>query len=96
MTTSQDAEATTEEHAPREAWDAIADGYDRYVAPQEVTVANEALSLVGVKTGVRFLDVAAGTGVLAFRELAWAPRCSPPTGPPRRSNGSKRAYGKKD
>ena len=30
MTTRQEAEATAEEHvAPPEAWDAIADGYDR-------------------------------------------------------------------
>jgi ubiquinone/menaquinone biosynthesis C-methylase UbiE len=56
-----------EEHAaPREAWDAIAEGYDRYVAPQEVALANEALALVGLKPGERFLDVAAGTGGLSL------------------------------
>ena len=50
-----------EEHAaPPEAWDAIAEGYDRYVAPQEVELANEALRLVGLEPGERFLDVAAG------------------------------------
>jgi ubiquinone/menaquinone biosynthesis C-methylase UbiE len=59
--------ATDEEHAaPREAWDAIAEGYDRYVAPQEVDLANEALRLVGLAGGQRFLDVAAGTGGLAL------------------------------
>jgi ubiquinone/menaquinone biosynthesis C-methylase UbiE len=58
---------TTEEHvAPREAWDAIADGYDRYVAPQEAELANEALGLAGLEPGERFLDVAAGTGGLAL------------------------------
>jgi ubiquinone/menaquinone biosynthesis C-methylase UbiE len=41
-------------------------GYDRYVAPQEVTLANEALALVGLKPGERFLDVAAGTGGLSL------------------------------
>lgn len=67
MTATQDAEAATEEHvAPPEAWDAIADGYDRYVAPLEVTLANEALGLVGLKAGERFLDVAAGTGGLSL------------------------------
>jgi ubiquinone/menaquinone biosynthesis C-methylase UbiE len=67
MTTRQDAGTQTEQHAaPREAWDAIAPGYDRHVAPQEVTLANEALRLVGLKTGERFLDVAAGTGGLSL------------------------------
>jgi ubiquinone/menaquinone biosynthesis C-methylase UbiE len=67
MTTQQDAGTSTEQHvAPREAWDAIAAGYDRYVAPQEVELANEALRLVGLKPGDRFLDVAAGTGGLSL------------------------------
>lgn len=67
MTTRQGADATTEEHsAPREAWDGIADGYDRHVAPQEVALANEALALVDLKAGELFLDVAAGTGGLSL------------------------------
>ena len=57
----------TEQHAaPPEAWDAIAVGYDRYVAPQEAALANEALRLVGLEAGERFLDVAAGTGGLSL------------------------------
>ena len=67
MTTSRDEAVTTEEHAaPPEAWDVIADGYDRYVAPQEVDLANEALRLVGLQPGERCLDVAAGTGGLGL------------------------------
>jgi ubiquinone/menaquinone biosynthesis C-methylase UbiE len=67
MTARQGEATTTEEHAaPREAWDAIAEGYDRYVAPQEVDLANEALRLVGLAPGERFLDVAAGTGGLCL------------------------------
>jgi ubiquinone/menaquinone biosynthesis C-methylase UbiE len=67
MTSRQDTATETNEHAaPPEAWDAIAVGYDRYVAPQEVELANEALSLVGLKPGERFLDVAAGTGGLGL------------------------------
>jgi ubiquinone/menaquinone biosynthesis C-methylase UbiE len=67
MTTTHGEATTTEEHAaPPEAWDAIAEGYDRYVAPQEVDLANEALRLVGLKAGERFLDVAAGTGGLGL------------------------------
>jgi ubiquinone/menaquinone biosynthesis C-methylase UbiE len=58
---------TTDEHAaPREAWDAIAMGYDRYVAPQEADLADEALRLVGLEPDQRFLDVAAGTGGLSL------------------------------
>lgn len=67
MSTSQHEATTTDEHAaPPEAWDAIADGYDRYVVPQEVDLANEALRLVGLEAGERFLDVAAGTGGLSL------------------------------
>jgi ubiquinone/menaquinone biosynthesis C-methylase UbiE len=67
MTPSQGEAALAEEHpAPPEAWDAIAEGYDRYVAPQEVDLANEALRLVGLEPGERFLDVAAGTGGLSL------------------------------
>ena len=67
MTTTEDEATATEEHAaPPEAWDAIAKGYDRHVAPQEVDLANEALGLVGLEPGERFLDVAAGTGGLSL------------------------------
>ncbi len=52
--------------APPEAWDAIAEGYDRYVAPQEDDLATEALKLVGLESGERFLDVAAGPGGLSL------------------------------
>ncbi len=63
MTTSNQ----TEQHfAPPEAWDAIAAGYDRHVAPQEAALAAEALALVGLEPGERFLDVAAGTGGLSL------------------------------
>ena len=56
MSTSQGEAASADEHAaPPEAWDAIAQGYDRYVAPQEVDLANEALRLVELEPGERFL-----------------------------------------
>jgi ubiquinone/menaquinone biosynthesis C-methylase UbiE len=67
MSTSQREATATEEHAaPAEAWDAIAEGYDRYVAPQEVELANDALRLVGLESGEQFLDVAAGPGGLSL------------------------------
>ena len=84
MTSTEGEAATTEDHtAPPEAWGAIAAGYDRHVAPQEADMANEALHLVALEPGERFLDVAAGTGDSACRPRAWGPRCSPPTGHPR-------------
>jgi len=57
---------TTNHAAPPEAWDAIAEGYDRYVAPQEIDLANEGLRLVALRHGELFLDVAAGTGGLSL------------------------------
>jgi ubiquinone/menaquinone biosynthesis C-methylase UbiE len=67
MAALQEHVTTTDERAaPRAAWDALAAGYDRYVAPQEAELANEALALVGLKAGQRFLDVAAGTGGLSL------------------------------
>lgn len=67
MTTTANTDNGTGGHAaPREAWDSIAEGYDRYVAPQEADLANEALRLVDLRPGQRFLDVAAGTGGLSL------------------------------
>ena len=66
-TTSQDDATTADEHAaPPEAWGAIAEGYDRYVAPQEADLAHEGLRLAALQPGERFLDVAAGTGGLSL------------------------------
>ncbi len=62
-----DRDTGSEQHAaPREAWDAIAEGYDRFVAPQEADLANEALRLAGLEPKQSFLDVAAGTGGLSL------------------------------
>lgn len=67
MSSTHQRTSGTEDHtAPVEAWDAIAAGYDRYVAPQEADLASEALRLAGVDAGSRFLDVAAGPGGLGL------------------------------
>lgn len=66
MTTTGKATNSEQHAAPREAWDAIAEGYDRYVAPQEADLANEALRLAGLTPKQSFLDVAAGTGGLSL------------------------------
>ena len=81
MTTTNPEETATHDHvAPPEAWDAIADGYDRYVAPQETDLAKEALQLAGLRAGERFLDVAAGTGGLSLPAARLGAKCSQPTG----------------
>lgn len=67
MTTNEEAVSTTDhEVAPPEAWDAIAAGYDEFVAPGEALLATEGLRLAGLKPGERFLDVAAGPGGLSL------------------------------
>ena len=65
---SQHTEHTnqTEHVAPVEAWDAIASGYDRHVAPGEAELAGAALELARLRSGDRFLDVAAGPGGLSL------------------------------
>ena len=57
---------TPQQSAPPAAWDAIAEGFDRYVVPQEAALSRHALGLVGLRAGERFLDVAAGTGALSL------------------------------
>lgn len=52
--------------AMRDAWDRIAEGYDRYVTPTHLGLSEEALRGVGLREGMRFLDVAAGTGSLSI------------------------------
>ncbi len=49
----------------RDAWDGIARGYDEFVTPSHMWLANEGLSRVGLQPGMRFLDVAAGSGALS-------------------------------
>jgi len=68
MSSQSVATQTSEDHhvAPREAWDAIAADYDRFVAPAEMELATTALRLAGLRAGQSFLDVAAGTGGLSL------------------------------
>jgi ubiquinone/menaquinone biosynthesis C-methylase UbiE len=67
MVINNEAATTREEEVPPpEAWDAIAAGYDEFVAPGEAPFANAGLRLAGLKSGERFLDVAAGPGGLSL------------------------------
>ena len=50
----------------RNAWDSLAGGYDKLVTPTNISLAEEALRLVGLRAGMKFLDVAAGTGALSL------------------------------
>ena len=59
MTTQEQAETRT-------AWDKIAPGYDRTNTPTQMWLGNEGLRRAGLRAGMRFLDVAAGSGALSI------------------------------
>lgn len=50
----------------RPAWDRIAPGYDRTNTPTQMQIAGEGLRRAGLRPGMRFLDVAAGSGALSI------------------------------
>lgn len=47
-------------------WDQVAEGFDERVTPINVGSGEDALALVDLGPGTRFLDVAAGSGALSF------------------------------
>src|SRR5215212_6849141 len=60
---------TTNKNTPEEiraAWDEIAAGYDEFVTPTHMWLANEALRLAGLRPGMRLLDVAPGSSALSI------------------------------
>ena len=50
----------------RAAWDRIAPGYDRTNTPTQMWLGNEGLRRAGLREGLRFLDVAAGSGAMSI------------------------------
>jgi ubiquinone/menaquinone biosynthesis C-methylase UbiE len=50
----------------RADWDRIAPGYDRTNTPTQMALAEEGLRRIGLQRGMRFLDVAAGSGALSI------------------------------
>lgn len=56
---------TTQEEI-RNAWNKFAAGYDDYVTPFSTRFAEDALRLIELRPGMRFLDVACGTGALSI------------------------------
>lgn len=57
---------THDQTQTRDAWNAIAAGYDEFVTPTHMWLANQGLGRVKLKPGMRFLDVAAGSGALSI------------------------------
>jgi ubiquinone/menaquinone biosynthesis C-methylase UbiE len=58
--------STQQREDTRAAWDAIAPGYDRTNTPTQMWLGNEGLLRAGLRAGMRFLDVAAGSGALSI------------------------------
>lgn len=50
----------------RASWDEIASGYDRFVTPTHMWLADQALRRAGLQAGMRLLDVACGSGALSI------------------------------
>jgi SAM-dependent methyltransferase len=50
----------------RDAWDAVADGFDRHVTPHTLALGEHIVSRLDVRPGLRFLDVGAGSGALSI------------------------------
>jgi len=48
------------------SWDEIAAGYSRHVTPTHFWLGEEALRRAGLKAGMKFLDIAAGSGALSI------------------------------
>lgn len=61
-----DAAATSRKQGTPTAWDRIAPGYDRTNTPTQMWIASEGLRRAGLRSGMRFLDVAAGSGALSI------------------------------
>ena len=49
-----------------DAWESMATGFDKVLTPVTMTLADEALRLAGLRPGMRFLDIAAGSGALSI------------------------------
>jgi pimeloyl-ACP methyl ester carboxylesterase/ubiquinone/menaquinone biosynthesis C-methylase UbiE len=56
----------TREQETRAAWDKIAAGYDEFVTPSHIDLGEDVLRRAGLRPGMRFLDVAAGSGAVSI------------------------------
>lgn len=57
---------TAHDETSRVAWDRIAPNYDRTNTPTQMWLGSEGLRRLGLRGGMSFLDVAAGSGALAI------------------------------
>lgn len=57
---------STQVEQTRAAWDRIAPGYDKTNTPTQMWLGKEGLRRAGLRPGMRFLDVAAGSGALSI------------------------------
>jgi len=57
---------TNETEHTRTSWDKLAAGYDEFVTPSHIDLGAHALRRAGLRAGMRFLDVAAGSGALSI------------------------------
>jgi ubiquinone/menaquinone biosynthesis C-methylase UbiE len=55
-----------EQQQTRDAWDKLAAGFDEFTTPFTIPLGEDALHRVGLRPGMRFLDVAAGSGALSL------------------------------
>lgn len=62
--TTQQAPPTADQ--VRTMWDGIADGFDRFVTPQTMSISQQVLDHLALPPGSRLLDVAAGSGALSI------------------------------
>lgn len=65
MSSPQSPPATTSEQI-RAAWDRVAPGFDDYATPLTIGYGERFLRRADLRAGMRFLDVASGTGALAI------------------------------
>jgi ubiquinone/menaquinone biosynthesis C-methylase UbiE len=63
-TATKDAVNSSDE--TRDSWNGIAAGYDAFVTPTHMWLANEGLRRADLRPDARFLDVAAGSGALSI------------------------------
>lgn len=66
MTVTRGRITADEQDQIRAAWDGIAAGYDEFVTATHMWLGNEGLARANLRPGMRFLDVAAGSGALSI------------------------------